>query len=55
MDPAVIRSDHTPYIESDNLAFFQQGRPYGEADFELEGGRISHGLLPRYNNLVCRE
>lgn len=44
-----------PFIDSHDLAFFQQGRTYGEADFEFDCGRISHGLLHRYNNLVCRE
>lgn len=44
-----------PVINHDPAAIFQQGRPFGEADFEFDCGRISHGLLSRYNNLVSRE
>ena len=53
-EPAVVNNE-IPSIDQDDLAFFQQGRPYGEADFEFDCGRISHGLLSRYNNLVNRE
>ena len=52
--PPVV-DNQLPSIEQNDLAFFQQGRPYGEADFEFDCGRISHGLLSRYNNLVSRE
>ena len=55
MDQPVIVTGGPPVIQQDDLAFFQQGRPYGEADFEFDCGRISHGLLSRYNNLVSRE
>ena len=55
MDRPVVVHVDPPHINQDDLAFFQQGRPYGEADFELDAGRVSHGLLPRYNNLICRE
>lgn len=55
MSVRVVINDDPPEIQQNDLAFFQQGRPYGEADFEFDCGRISHGLLSRYNNLVTRE
>ena len=53
--PGISRMANLPFIDSADLAYFQQGRTYGEADFEFDCGRISHGLLQRYNNLVSRE
>ena len=55
MDRNFVIQEELPTIDQNDLAFFQQGRPYGEADFEFDCGRISHGLLSRYNNLVNRE
>ena len=55
MERHFILQEELPTIDQNDLAFFQQGRPYGEADFEFDCGRISHGLLCRYNNLVTRE